>query len=134
MKKVFLNKKLIEAFETDERYYEDLAREVGVTISESDEDVQVIFIKEEFGNTEGNPVLIDVMINKLLEMKKAGATHVSVDYHCDHGSFEIDAFKISQSSKEEIEDHLTFVESSKQLAKTLEIQRLEQQLKQLKNE
>ncbi len=65
-------------------------------------DDYVNILPEEYGRAEGFPIDIDRMISKLEEMKKAGATHVGIEYHTDHIGYLIDAWKIEKASEKEV--------------------------------
>lgn len=59
---------------------------------------------DKHGKTGTYPIDIDVMIEKLKEMKGEGASHVSLEYHVDHIGYMIDGWKISTLSDKEVKE------------------------------
>lgn len=59
----------------------------------------------EVGNSSayGYIVNIDMFMERLQKMKDQGATHIEMDYHEDHIGYDISAFEVRPSTKEEIE-------------------------------
>jgi hypothetical protein len=62
-------------------------------------------------------------------MKAKGATHVAIDYNCDHIGYNITGFLVKEATDEEINKYL----SERELEKQREIKRLDliKQLEQL---
>lgn len=78
-------------------------------------------------------VNIDKMIEKLQEMKQAGANYASIDYHCDHQEYDIYGVNFQVASDIEIQEHKAKIEKRKQSKKDAEIADLEKKLQSLKN-
>jgi hypothetical protein len=100
MKKFYLTKKFI--------CEEDIS-DLDIDLRESfgfDEDVHEDFIEIEKGRPnrgpDTEPINIDDLIDLLVERKKRGSTHVSLDYHEDHIGYEMAFFKIYESTDTEI--------------------------------
>jgi len=55
------------------------------------------------GGADGFPINIDKMIKTLEDMKAKSATHVEIDYHCDHIGYEISGYEIKLAGPKEIE-------------------------------
>lgn len=78
-------------------------------------------------------VSIDKMIEKLQEMKQAGANYASIDWHCDHQEYDIYGIQYDKASDEEVEEHKANIEKRKEAKKNSEIAELEKKLASLKN-
>lgn len=78
-------------------------------------------------------VSIDKMIEKLQEMKQAGANYASIDWHCDHQEYDIYGIQYDRASDEEVEEHKANIEKRKEAKKNAEIAELEKKLQSLKN-
>lgn len=71
------------------------------------------------------PIEIDLLIQKLNELKTKGANYAQIYYHCDHIGYEISGWLIRKVTQEDIE-----LEKIKQ--KELEEESKQKQLKELK--
>jgi len=67
----------------------------------------------------------------LTELQQRGATHISIDYNCDHGEYELSGFTYEVLNT----DELTAIENKKltDLEKIEKIRILERQIHELKN-
>jgi len=79
----------------------------------------------------GHPINIDRLINTLQGLKEKGATHVGMEYHCDHISYPIFGYKLTKSTDEEVAEF-----TNKQAEKAAERikkekERLERELEKL---
>jgi len=50
----------------------------------------------------GHIVNIDMFMERLQSLKEKGATHIEMEYHCDHIGYDISAFHVRPSTDEEI--------------------------------
>ena len=50
-------------------------------------------------------VNIDTLINSLETLRKKGSTHVAVDWHCDHLSYELYGYKVNLAEDNAIEEY-----------------------------
>jgi len=98
MKKVYVTKTHVDDFSVDELDFV-LHDEFGFDYEVHD-DFEVI--RKGDGRNEGFPIKIDTMIEKLNKLKTDGATHVELDYHCDHIGYDVSVFEIRKSTEEEI--------------------------------
>ena len=97
--KVYVTKRLVDDIEHSEIDF-DLYSEFGF-----DYDTHSEFVGIQMGQdgTDGYPINIDKMIKTLEDMKAKGATHVEMNYHCDHIGYEISGYEIKASKQEEID-------------------------------
>jgi len=91
-------------------------------------------VEIEIGNGEvtNAPISIDLMIKTFQELKEQGATHVSLDYHCDHIGYEMTGYKIYHSTEDQIkayEDKLAINQE-----KELKLRALREEYKRIENE
>lgn len=49
------------------------------------------------GQVDNEPIDIDLLLKSINELKSRGATHVSLDYHCDHIGYEISGYRITEA-------------------------------------
>lgn len=54
------------------------------------------------GDADGAPIAIGELLDIILGLQKSGATHVEMNYHEDHVSYEISGYVIRPSTTEEI--------------------------------
>jgi len=66
--------------------------------------------------SEGYPIRIDRVMQTLQEMKDKGATHVEMEYHCDHISYPIYGYRITHADQADIDE----LEQKKTQAEKLE--------------
>lgn len=72
-------------------------------------------------------------IEKYLEVaKKEGATHVAIDWHCDHVGYDIYMAKMTEASESDIEEHLSAIKQEADANKQKKIDALERKLAKLK--
>lgn len=103
MEKVFITKKHI--VDCDFRGIDfDLHDEFGFNYDEHEEFVE---LQSGQGGADGYPIKIDRMIKALETLKEKGATHVELDYHCDHIGYEISGYKIELASQDQIAEWYT---------------------------
>ena len=65
-----------------------------------------VVIEHGHGDADGYVTSIDRMIKTLQEMKDKGATHVGMNYHCDHIGYEISGYNVRISTQAEIDVYL----------------------------
>lgn len=99
--------KYIDRYETEELDFE-LKDEFGLGAYDEENDVQEIIHDDINAKhyTDGLPINIDILIGKLQEFKNKGATHVEMDWHCDHLAYLFSAVNIREATAKEIEDEI----------------------------
>jgi len=83
------------------------------------------------GYADAYPIKIEEVIQELVNMKDAGATHIEIGYHCDHIGYIFEGYKIKSMTSEEVED----VENKKKAKeeKQKKIAELKRQIQMLEN-
>lgn len=99
--KIYITKTKINHTELDELDYE-LQNEFDYDEYKHDDFVE---IKVDHGYSDCEVVNIDTLIDRLISIKNAGATHVEVDYHSDHIAYDITGYKIELSSQDLIDKY-----------------------------
>lgn len=119
MKTVYYKKDLVDSHEFSEIdfYFQDY---IGFNYEKHDDYVE---ITDDRGEAEGYPIAINTLIHKLEEMRRQGATHVSLEYHMDHIGYLIDGWKVSRASEKEIEEFIQAQKTKK--GKTIEMKKEE---------
>jgi len=82
--------------------------------------------------SEGYPIRIDRVMQILQEMKDKGATHVEMEYHCDHISYPIYGYRITHAEQADIDE----LEQKKTQAEKLaaEAKELRAKLREIENQ
>lgn len=124
--KVYVTKRLVDDIEHSEIDFE-LYNEFGFDYDTHSEFVEIPIGKQ--GGADGYPINIDKMIKTLEDMKAKGATHVEMNYHCDHIGYEISGYEIKLSKQEEIDIYEN--ERLKQRQKEAKILELYKQIQDL---
>jgi hypothetical protein len=125
----YVNKRLVADIETEEYRDEDLAQTIGL-IFDYEED-EIITFQDGYGSPDTQPILIDEMISTLQNLKEQGATHVEIDFHWDHLTYEIAAYEFSKASPEQIAKYEK-AEAIKR-EKDNKIKELQNQIKEIRN-
>ena len=83
------------------------------------------------GYADAYPINIEEVIQELVNMKDAGATHVEIGYHCDHIGYIFEGYRIKSMTTEEVEN----VENEKKAEeeKQKKIAELKRQIQMLEN-
>ena len=102
MKNLYINKTVISDSNFSELDF-DLQDEFGFNYEEFDDLVE---IQKGHGDADAYPIKIDRMIQALMNLKNLGATHVELEYHCDHIGYDITGYEIKLSSNEDIERYI----------------------------
>jgi hypothetical protein len=97
-----------------------------------DDNEQFIITNEDNTYHESCIVNIDTLINSLKTLKKTGSTHVAVDWHCDHLSYELYGYKVNFAEDHEIEEYQ--IKKIENEEKRKQIAELQDRLRQLNNE
>ena len=118
----FIIKKLIKRDETDELNFQLI-----------DEFGEHKFISNDWGEAEGELININLLQTYIDQIKALGATHVSLEYHCDHITYLIDGYKLFEASKEEITKIKKSLKINQQIDKASRIKQLEKEIENLKN-
>lgn len=53
------------------------------------------------GYADAYPIKIEEVVQELVNMKEAGATHVEIGYHCDHIGYIFEGYRIKSMSTED---------------------------------
>jgi hypothetical protein len=131
-KKLYVTKRYIAEVEDSELDFV-LQDEFGINNSGVDVPTYIEFIEEEQDDyvLDGHPINIDRLINTLQGLKENGATHVEMEYHCDHISYPIHGYKLTKSTDEEVTE-FTNKQAEKNAEKIKkEKERLEKELEKL---
>lgn len=83
---------------------------------------------------DSEPIEIDRLISILQDLKKSGANYVMLESNCDHQGYDIEGYYITLATQEEIDMFLNLTSSKKKKNKDLEIKRLKEKLKKLRDE
>lgn len=75
---------------------------------------------------------INTLINSLETLRNEGSTHVAVDWHCDHLSYELYGYDVTYAGISHIEDYNNTIKDNEKRRK--QISELQDRLKQLNNE
>ena len=126
---IHLTKKLVEDIEIEEIDF-DVYKEFNVDRENED---TVAYVNEEFGNAEGYPISIDHVIGILNSLKDKGATHVEMNYHCDHIGYEFSGYEIKNASPDEIEKEVKRKQEVFEAEKEKLIKDLEERIEKIKN-
>ena len=131
-KKLYVTKRYIDEVEDTELDFV-LQDEFGINNSGVDVPTYIEFIENEQDDYEldGHPINIDRLINTLQGLKENGATHVQMEYHCDHISYPIQGYKLSVSTEEEVSNHMKKEEEVKLKRIQEQKQKLEKELQRL---
>jgi hypothetical protein len=94
--------KFIEWVKSDELYGWDEF----FTSDEADEEypTYIEIDRPRFGGGEGIPIRIDDVIEILNGLKEKGATHVQMDWHCDHLEYEFYGLEVRKATEKEMEE------------------------------
>lgn len=83
------------------------------------------------GYADAYPIKIEHIIQELVNMKDAGATHVEIGYHCDHIGYIFEGYRIKPMDKSEVEEIKNM--KAKNDKKIQEIADLKQRIKELES-
>ena len=126
--KMFVKKTHIDDFGFSELDF-DLHEEFNFDYNELDEFDEICSGQ---GDADGYPIKIDRVIEALTALKNLGATHVEMDYHCDHIGYEISGYEIRLATEDEVKT-FTDVENARK-EKELKRLDLQRQLRELDRE
>lgn len=126
--KVYVTKRLVADIEHSEIDF-DLYNQFGF---DYDTHSEFVDIQMGQGGADGYPIDIDRLVKTLTDMKAKGATHVEMNYHCDHIGYEISGYEIKPSAKEEIEIYEN--ERLTQRQKDAKIRELYKQIQELQKQ
>jgi hypothetical protein len=87
------------------------------------------------GSSYGHIVNIDMFMERLKNLKEKGATHIEMEYHCDHIGYDISAFLVRPSTEEEISTFEKVKKSKEEIdQKREDLQRQLRELDDIKGE
>lgn len=75
---------------------------------------------------------ISTLINSLETLRNEGSTHVAVDWHCDHLSYDLYGYTVNLAENHEIEEYQNQKKINEEKRK--QISELQDRLRQLNNE
>ncbi len=90
--------------------------------------------KNECRLSDASMISIEDLKKIIKKVEDTGATHVAIDYHCDHDEYDIHGFKVERASDETIRVWKEMEELKASRVKAEEIAKLEKKIKSLKNE
>lgn len=115
--------------ETDDGiYYETLYKICG-----SYDDIPDVIVKNSIHKTDSSHMNIDDAIKTLNEIKESGATHVEIDYHCDHDSYIFVGSEIRIATEEEIKEYDEFQKARKKQELERRLSLMEADVEKFKN-
>lgn len=103
---ILLRCDIIDAFETDETDYlltESFKKDFKVNKNDSDDYYYVNYLtvkNDKKRLTDTGFIPIDMIKNQLNSLEETGATHIAIEYHVDHGTYIVDAVKLTPSDNE----------------------------------
>lgn len=127
---VYIKQTLVEDHSVSELDFE-MHREFGF---DYDTHSDFVTIHDGYGQVDNVPIKIEDLENILKTMKEKGATHISLDYHCDHLGYEMSGYIIKGATPEEIDAFLGKKKARKEKSKKEKIARLKSELEKLENE
>lgn len=130
-KTIYLNQKLIQHYETEELDFV-LSDEFGVNRDDESDDwtsIELIELDRHYA-PDGHIVKLDTILNTIHEMKEQGATHLRMDYHCDHITYQIAGYKLEMADSAEMEKR---AEAERKAKLEKERARLELELERINN-
>lgn len=100
----------------------------------SEEDVETIIEGTECldWSEEATPISIDSLKSVLLDLEEKECTHVEIVQHSDHYGYYITGLRIREATPREIGEKLATIDALDLKARQQQIERLEKQLKYLK--
>lgn len=128
-KTIYVNQKLIQHYETEELDFV-LSDEFGVNHDDESDDwtsIELIELDRHYA-PDGHIVKLDTILNAIQEMKEQGATHLKMDYHCDHISYQIAGYKLELADSAEMEKR---AEAERKAKLEKERARLEKELERI---
>jgi len=81
-----------------------------------------------------NLVSIDKVLTMLNELKSNGATHVNIDFHCDHDEYNIYGFEVYSEAEKDEAERLAKEEAARKALVQKKIAKLQKDLEKLQNE
>jgi len=129
---LYINQELLEVNETKDVSW--LLREEFQFNEEVYEDVQINHLKG-YGNNDSKPIHIDHIINMVNGMKDGGCTHVSIDWNCDHQTYEIEGYQITKAPVNIAADLLAkkLLKENKDHLKSIAYKEYQEKVKQIEN-
>lgn len=81
---------------------DEFAAKVGIDPNDYD-DVQIIEIRKgyDYENADGDALQLSILEDFVKQAKEKGATHVRLEYHCDHITYILEAYKLTLAPEEE---------------------------------
>ena len=112
--------------------FEDLDLDLHEEFINNGDDDELEIVRVGRGRADGFPIDIDRMIYALTGLKEAGATHVEIDYHCDHIGYDISGYNITKLDKEE--ESRLIIKQQEERIREEKIRKLKNELRELENE
>jgi hypothetical protein len=127
---VYIKQTLVSNESFDELDFQ-LHREFGFDYDTHDD---FVTIQEGQGYVDNAMMKIEQLEEVLKSMKEKGATHISLDYHCDHIGYDMSGYKIEAATQDEIDVFTGKKKAKKQEAKQARIAQLQEEIKRLQEE
>jgi hypothetical protein len=126
--RIYIIKEHVGSFEHGELDYE-LSNRFGF---EYEDGSSFIELEKGHGSVDNTPIDINTLLETITELKSRGATHVSIDYHCDHIAYELSGYYIQQADPSLVE---AYEETSRiEEARRNKIDLLKKELAELENQ
>jgi hypothetical protein len=129
---LYINQELITVDETEDT--NSLLRDEFGFDEDVYEDYQINHTNG-YGNNDGEPIHIDHILNLVNNMKSIGCTHVSIDWHCDHSTYEVEGYKITKAPVNIAADLLAkkLLKENKDHLKSIAYKEYQEKVKQIEN-
>lgn len=129
---LYVNQELLEVVETEDVSY--LLRKEFEFSEEVYEDIHINHPKG-YGNNDGEPIHINHILNLINAMKNRGCTHVSIDWHCDHQTYEVEGYRIKEAPVNIAADLLAkkLLKETKDHLKNVAYKEYQEKVKQIEN-
>jgi hypothetical protein len=129
---LYINQELLEVVETEDVSW--LLREEFKFDEEVYEDMQINHPKG-YSNNDSEPIHVNHILNLLNAMKNRGCTHVSIDWHCDHQTYEVEGYRITEAPVNIAADLLAkkLLKENKDHLKSIAYKEYQEKVKQIEN-
>ena len=129
---LYINQELLISGDTEDTNYL-LRGEFGFD-EDVYEDVQINHPKG-YGNNDSEPIRIDHILNMVNGMNDGGCTHISIDWNCDHQTYEIEGYRITKAPVNIAADLLAkkLLKETKDHLKNVAYKEYQEKVKQIEN-
>ena len=128
----YIKKAYLKEIEVSDLDLDNVDKILGHNRDGHDYDVIITAKNGIYWHNEAIEISIDLLIEKLEELKKADANYVEIMYHCDHHGYNLNGLKMTKATKEEINAYKKAEKMAEDASKQKEINELEKKLSKLK--